>query len=167
MKIALQTINDLQGQNLILSYAIGGAMALLFHDEPVATYDLDIFCLLPETGLVVSLEPLYAALRERGWYPEAEAVLIGGVPVQFIPAYNPLVIEAVEQAEEKSFDGIPVRVLRMEYLIAIMLQTGRSKDLVRLSMLTSREAAIDEPLLRTILNRYELSVLWKNLNPNA
>lgn len=41
MKLALQTINDLEREGLVGRHAIGGAMALLFHDEPVLTYDLD------------------------------------------------------------------------------------------------------------------------------
>ena len=46
MRLALQVINDLEREGLIGRHAIGGAMALLFHDEPVVTYDLDIFCVL-------------------------------------------------------------------------------------------------------------------------
>ena len=59
MKLALQVINDLEREGLIRRPAIGGAMALLFHDEPVVTFDLDVLCLLPQSGLLVSLEPVY------------------------------------------------------------------------------------------------------------
>lgn len=69
MKLALQAINDLEREGLIGSHAIGGAMALLFHDEPVVTYDLGIFCVLPQTGLLVNLEPIYSALKARGFRP--------------------------------------------------------------------------------------------------
>ena len=166
MKLALQTINDLESAGLIRRPAIGGAMALLFHDEPVVTYDLDIFCLLPTTGLLVSLEPIYTALLARGFHAEAEAVVIGGVPVQFIPAYNALVTEALEQAVALSFDGVPVRVLTLEHLMAIMVQTNRPKDRERLAMLAGNPA-IDESRLRTILSRHELLTAWKRLNPTS
>ena len=166
MKLALQTINDLERAGLIRRPAIGGAMALLFHDEPVVTYDLDIFCLLPPAGLLVSLEPIYTALLARGFHAEAEAVVIGGVPVQFIPAYNPLVTEALEQAVALAFDGVPVRVLMLEHLMAIMVQTNRPKDRERLAMLAGNPA-IDESRLRAILSRHELLTAWKRLNPTS
>lgn len=164
MKLALQIINDLEREGLIRSPAIGGAMALLFHDEPVVTYDLDIFCLLPPAGLLVSLEPIYAALQQRGFSAEAEAVVIGGVPVQFIPAYNDLVTGSLEHAELKYFEGIPVRVLTLEYLMAIMVQTNRPKDRQRLAMLTGH-ASIDEVRLEDLLSRHRLLEAWKILNP--
>ncbi len=166
MKLALQAINDLERAGLIRRPAIGGAMALLFHDEPVVTYDLDIFCLLPTTGLLVSLEPIYTALLARGFHAEAEAVVIGGVPVQFIPAYNPLVTEALELAVALSFDGVPVRVLTLEHLMAIMVQTNRPKDRERLAMLAGNPA-IDESRLRAILARHDLLTAWKRLNPTS
>jgi len=163
MKLALQVINDLERDGLIQRPAIGEAMALLFHDEPVVTYDLDIFCLVPQSGLLVSLEPIYEALRAREFHHEAEAVVIGGVPVQFIPAYNELVTEALEQAEERIFDGVPVRVLTFEHLIAIMVQTNRPKDRQRLTMLAGN-ATIDQARLSDILTRYHLLAAWKTLN---
>lgn len=166
MKLALQAINDLEREGLIRSAAIGGAMALLFHDEPVATYDLDIFCLLPQAGLLVSLEPIYTALLARGFCAEAEAIVVGGVPVQFIPAYNPLVTEALDQALARSFDGVPVRVLTLEHLMAIMVQTNRPKDRQRLAMLTGH-VAIDDSRLRDILSRHKILAAWNLLNPGS
>jgi hypothetical protein len=165
MKLALQTINDLQQEGLIGAHAIGGAMALLFHDEPVATFDLDIFCVLPQTGALVSLGPLYSALEARGFRPEAEAVVIGGVPVQFIPTYNALVGEALERADERSFEGVPVRVFTLEHLIAIMVQTNRPKDRERLALLRGNKA-IDTTQLGGILSRHQLAEAWKRLNPH-
>jgi len=164
MKLALQAIEDLEREGLIVRAAIGGAMALLFHDEPVATFDLDIFCLLPPAGLLVTLEPIYAKLLARGFRAEAEAVVIGGVPVQFIPAYNALVTEALEHAESRTFDGVPARVLTLEHLIAIMLQTNRPKDRQRLAMLVGN-AGIDESRLHDILMRHQLLNAWETLSP--
>ena len=166
MKLALQIINDLEREGLIRRPAIGGAMALLFHAEPFATFDLDIFCLLPPAGLLVSLEPIYTALSARGFHAEAEAVVIGGVPVQFIPADNPLVTEALVQALSLTFEGVPVRVLTLEHLMAIMVQTDRPKDRQRLAMLAGNPA-IDDARLRGILSRHELLAAWKLLDPTA
>jgi hypothetical protein len=161
MKQALQVINELEQEGLIGRHAIGGAMALLFHDEPVATYDLDVFCVLPQSGLLVDLAPVYAALEARGFKAEGEAVVIGGVPVQLIPPYNALVVEALEHAEPKTFDGVPTRVIGFEYLIAIMAQTNRPKDRARLAMLAGN-ASIDTQRLDGILSRHGLTETWKS-----
>ena len=164
MKLALQTINDLEEEGLIGRHAIGGAMALLFHDEPVVTFDLDIFCVLPQTGLLLNLQPIYAALDARGFHAEAEAIVIAGVPVQLIPAYNELVEEALERATPRTFEGVPCRVLSLEHLMAIMLQTNRPKDRERLAMLSGSEA-VDKERLKDILFRHQLVEAWKRLTP--
>ena len=162
MKLALQAINDLEQEGLIGRHAIGGAMALLFHDEPVVTYDLDIFCVLPQAGPLVNLEPIYSALKARGFRPEAEAIVIGGVPVQLIPAYNDLVTEALDRAVPRTFEGVPVRVLSLEHLMAIMLQTNRPKDRERLAMLSGNET-VDMERLNDVLSRHQLVDAWNRL----
>jgi hypothetical protein len=83
MEATLSVLNDLESRGLLTRYAIGGAMALLFHTEPVATFDLDIFCLIPEAGPIGTLSPLYETLRQDGHTVEAEHVLIASIPVQF------------------------------------------------------------------------------------
>ena len=162
MEATLSVLNSLETRGLLTRYAIGGAMALLFHAEPVATFDLDIFCLIPETGLLVTMTPLYDALQKEGHTVDAEHVLIAGVPVQFIPAYNPLIVEALMEAENKNFGATSTRVLRLEHLLAIMLQTGRPKDRQRAAMLTTT-ATLDEPRLHDLLTRYGLTDQWQQI----
>lgn len=162
MKLALQTLNELEGEGLIGRWAIGGAMALLFHDEPVATYDLDIFCAIPQSGPLVSLAPIYEALRARGYRAEGEAVVIGGVPVQLLPAHNQLVQEALDLAPSHTFEGIAARVVSLEHLMAIMLQTNRPKDRERLATLASHEA-VDRNRLNEVLSRHGLVETWNRL----
>ncbi len=137
-------------------------MALLFHTEPVVTFDLDVFCLLAESGRLVSLAPIYDFLRARGDEIGAEHVRIAGIPVQFIPAYNALVTEAVEQAEDKTFGATITRVLRPEHLLAIMLQTDRPKDRERAALLAST-GAFDGGRLDAILERYGLAAAWNRI----
>ena len=71
----LQVLNDLALSGVLRRYAIGGAMGATFYVEPVLTFDLDIFVILPKTvsGLL-TLEPLYEALRNRGYTEEGERV---------------------------------------------------------------------------------------------
>ena len=72
-------------------------MAATFYAEPTLTFDLDVFVLLqPSKSGLVSLSPIYEALRARGYGEERDCVLIEGVPVQFLPAYNALVEEELD-----------------------------------------------------------------------
>ena len=161
MKRTLEVLNELEREGVFTRYAIGGAMAATFYTEPVLTFDLDVFVLLQSsaTGLV-SLAPIYDALRTRGYKEEQECILIEGVPVQFLPAYNALIEEALAQAREIDYEGVPARVVRAEHLIAICLQTGRAKDRARVAMLRE-QAHLDHELLADILNRHQLERKWK------
>jgi hypothetical protein len=161
VKRTLEVLNELENQSVFSRYAIGGAMAATFYTEPVLTFDLDVFVVLsPETGQLISLAPVYEALRARGYGEEKEAVMLEGVPVQFLPTYNALVEEALGQAREIDYDGVPARVLRAEHLIAIGLQTGRSKDRARVAMLRE-QGSLDLNLLADILKRHQLEQKWK------
>jgi hypothetical protein len=95
MEKTLQVIEAMARQGIIKAYAIGGGIAATYYIEPVLTYDLDIFFIPAKEGLDV-LEPIYDFAKERGFSTQAESILIEGFPVQFIPAYNNLVREAVE-----------------------------------------------------------------------
>ena len=161
MKRTLEVLNELEREGVFTRYVIGGAMAATFYTEPVLTFDLDVFVLLQSsaTGLV-SLAPIYDALRTRGYKEEQECILIEGVPVQFLPAYNALIEEALAQAREIDYEGVPARVVRAEHLIAICLQTGRAKDRARVAMLRE-QAHLDHELLADILNRHQLEDKWK------
>src|SRR5438067_13796611 len=102
MRRALEVLNDLEKQGFFSRYVIGGAMAATFYTEPVLTFDLDVFILLQSEsgGDLVSLDVIYQALRRRGYNAERETVSIEGVPVQFLPAYNALIEEALNDAQE-------------------------------------------------------------------
>jgi hypothetical protein len=144
MEKTLGVLNTLEQEGIIRRYAIGGAMAATFYAEPVLTLDLDVFVLLPETaGGLLTLAPI-----EVG-----ECVLIEGVPVQFLPVYNTLLEEALQEAQEIRYEETPTRVLRAEHLIVIAMQTGREKDHERVRMLTE-QAPLDREYLSAILERH-------------
>lgn len=66
MERTLQILNELERDGVMGRYAIGGAMGATFYVEPLLTFDLDVFVVLPESGAgLLTLEPLYAALRQR------------------------------------------------------------------------------------------------------
>lgn len=162
MAAALRVINDLEADEIIRRYAIGGAVALLFYSEPTLTFDLDIFCHFPSEGILLNTQPLYEWLKKRGYSPEAEYVRIEGVPVQFLPSTGPLVDEALERAVERLFGGVPTRVIDYEYLLAIMVQVGRPKDKARLQG-TLSVTPPDEAKLRDILERHNLLDMYAKM----
>ena len=161
MKHTLQVLNELEHERIFSRYAIGGAMAAIFYAEPTLTFDLDVFILLPDTsGPLVSLAPIYDALRDRGYAERAECVVIEGVPVQFLPAFNSLLEESLQEAKEMVYEDVATRVLRAEHLVAICLQTGREKDRDRVRLLRA-QTELDEVLLHEVLGRYDLGAKWK------
>jgi hypothetical protein len=160
MEKTLQVLNELESKGLIVKYAIGGAIAATFYMEPVLTYGLDVFVSLSVSAdSLVLFSPIYEYLRGKGYATEHEHVLIEGVPVQFLPAYNALVEEALEHARETSYGKTQTRVLRAEHLLAIMLQIYRPKDKTRLTQMLE-EAEIDGAYLTGILERHGLDQRW-------
>ena len=160
MEKAIAAIEDLVREAILDGYAVAGGMAAIFYVEPVLTYDLDVIVLLPtSTGVLVSLERIYRRLKEMGHIPDAEHVVIGGIPVQFLPAYNPLVEEAAHRCQVLPFGNTTVRVVSAEHLLAIMVQTGRPKDLARVELFLA-EADFDRLKLMDILSRHGLLEKW-------
>ncbi len=165
MERTLQVLNDLVRGGVVSRYAIGGAMGATFYVEPVLTFDLDVFVVLPQTrGGLLTLEPLYEALRARGYREEDECMNIEGVPVQFLPAYNALVEEALSEARETRYEATPTRVIRPEHLLAIALQTGRDKDRERVRLLRE-QARLDQHYLNGVLARHKLDDRWAQWKP--
>ena len=153
-------LNDMKADGIIEDYALGGAMAVLFYAEPTRTYDLDVFVLLPHSDeSLVVLTPVYAWLEARGFVPKAEHVVVHGVPVQLIPAYNDLVEDAIAQARQLDYDAVPVRVAPPEHLIALAFQTGGMKRRERAFQLLET-TDIDRDTLRELLSRHGIEPPW-------
>ena len=165
MERTLQVLNQLERDGVLGRYAIGGALGATFYVEPLLTFDLDVFVVLPQTaGGLLTLAPLYDVLRARGYAEESECVNIEGTPVQFLPAYNPLVEEALHEARAILYEQTPTRVLRAEHLVAICLQTGREKDRQRVRVFRE-QAELDEAALAEVLAHHQLESRWKLWTP--
>lgn len=160
MEQTLSVLNDLVREGVLLKYAIGGGIAATFYIEPVATYDLDVFVSVPvlPSGLLL-FSPIYSALKTRGFEPEGEYVHISGIAVQFLPAYNALVEEALAEARDIAVGPVPANVIRAEHLMAIMLETGRGKDLARLAQMLE-ESEFDAAVFEDLIDRHGLRRKW-------
>ena len=154
MEKALRVIEEMARLGIIKAYAIGGGIAATYYIEPVLTYDLDVFFVPAKEGLD-ELAPIYAFAHGRGYADQAEALLIEGFPVQFIPAYNDLVREAVAEAATLKYRDVEAKVVKAEFLAAIALQTGRPKDRERVVRLLEADV-IDRASLARILEVHGL-----------
>jgi hypothetical protein len=85
------------------------------------------------------------SLREHVW--------IHGVPVQFLPGDSGLWREAVEEANELDYDGIPVRAATAEHLVAMAWLAPESRRLQRAASLLQSKR-FDREKLRSILGRH-------------
>lgn len=157
MDEVLRLLNELVAEGVIGQYAIGGAIGATFYIEAFNTEDVDVFVILgPAAGsLLISLEPIYAAAKAKGAIERQEHLVIGSWPVQILPAYKPLVEEALENALAVNYFDVPTRVFGAEYLCAIALDTGRPKDFFRVSAFIEQEA-VDIPLLKVLVSKYGL-----------
>lgn len=160
MEQALQILNDLAVSRLVTRYAIGGAMAAYFYAEAVVTEDLDAFILVeqPSSGLL-TLTPIHDFLKSRGATERREHLVLAGILIQIIPAFDALVEEAVQQAVDRTVGRTPTHVMSVEHLIAIALKTGRSKDHARIALLLE-EANVNAEALTGILRRHQLIDRW-------
>jgi len=143
------------------NYAIGGAIGAVFYIEPFATQDVDVFVMMQteSSGLVATI-PGWDYLKDRGYTEtRGEAIVVEDWPVQFIPVSNALEEEAYLNATILDFEGEPVRVVLAEHLVAIMLNTGRLKDLSRVEMFLL-QAAVDREILLDIIRRHGIEKQW-------
>jgi hypothetical protein len=164
MKIeeVIRTVNQMKADGIIANYAIGRAVGATFYLEPVSTLDVDIFIEVhTEPGSsIISFDPIFFHLRDRGCARDGEYVRIGGWPVQFLPPTGPLIEEALDRAVEVDVAGTPARVFTAEYLAAIALQTGRAKDKARLLQFFET-GALDRNKFETIVEHHRLTPKWR------
>jgi hypothetical protein len=155
---ALREIQDLKVSGVVRDYAIAGGMALVFWTEPVPTYDLDVFVLLPpQASGLTSLEAVYDWARAKGFSAAQEHLIVHGVPTQIVPSPNPLCDEAISSAEELEYQGVSLRVVRPEYLVALCLEpsarTPRRRERAALLM---ELPSLNRERLSDIMKRYAL-----------
>lgn len=160
MRELAELLNEMRERGIISNYAIFGAIAQMRYTEPVATLDADVLILLRDATRLELLRPIYEFCQERGYHPEGEAIRVGNWPAQFIPAFNALTREAVEQAETADFGGTPLRVVRAVHLAVIALSTGRGKDFARILALLE-SGAVSAPEIAAVAAKHQLTNEWR------
>jgi len=146
---ALGALNELKEKGVIQDYAIGGGYAVIYHNIPYSSYDLDIFAILRSDD---DYRAIYQHFREKGNKIEDVFIYIEDTPVQILPNISPLYNEAVEQAHQIEIDGVLSKIARVEHLIVIALEAFRLKDKIRIAQLLEKA---NTDILDKILDRFD------------
>lgn len=147
---------------VIGKFAVTGGMAITYHSEPVYTLDPDVLALIPSSGGLIDLGPIYEFFKKRGAATSGEYLLIDGLKFQFIPAATPLESESLDCAITASEQEDSFRVIDIEYLIGLKLAAGRTKDLLHVQvLLDAPRRAIDFSRLEKILKSHDLFARWE------
>jgi hypothetical protein len=154
----IAAIDELKERGAIADYAISGAMAQLFWDEAIPTFDLDVLVWLGG-DVANNLDPLRKILEwaaERNYPLQNVHVVISDFPVQFVPTPDALSEEAVQNAAVLEVEGVSVRVVRPEYLIALWLVPGSGSTPRRRERAAKlkEDVQLDADLLSDLKARY-------------
>ena len=158
-------LGDMCSKGIIGKYAVGGASAVAFYSEPIATKDLDIFFLFepPQSGLILSLEPIYNYCLEKGYTYDQEFIIIGGWPVQFVESsHDALWKDALANAKTFSFDGTSIDVLPPEHLAAMWASVARPKDILKIQHFAESDV-LEAEKMRKVLNQFGLIDTWRKI----
>ena len=167
MEETLKVVNTMVEKGIIRGYAIGGGMAAAYYGEPTLTYDLDLFVYFTsEDDDLRLLEPVYKYLIDLGYEAVDEGIMIEGIMVQFLPPYNALIKDALDNAASVMYNETETKFISLEHLIAVMIQTSRPKDKLRLLNLLAimkdpdSNANPDYNELDKILSDHDLKEKW-------
>ncbi len=160
MKELAQLLNEMQATGVVENYALFGAMAQMRYTEAVATLDADVLVAVASPERMDVLAGIYEFCARRGFAVEGDAIRVGAWPVQFVPAFSPLTEEAMKHADTADFEGVPLRVVRADYLATIALSVGRAKDYARILALLESSAATRDEIGRLVA-RHGLSDAWR------
>ncbi|MFA6980534.1 MAG: hypothetical protein WC209_14525 [Ignavibacteriaceae bacterium] len=136
-------------------------MAQFYYIEPSVTYNLDLIIHISgEENNLNPLSPIYNWADENGYMTEGEHIIIEEMPVQFLLAYNELVEEALQNCVGITIFNERTFILSAEYVMAIMLQTGRITDKERLAKFFI-EAEFNKVKFFELVKRFSLEETYK------
>jgi hypothetical protein len=156
----IDILNDLENNDIVEDYVIGGATALLYYSTPHLTDDIDVFIKKKQKGLLFSLSDLYEFLKRKyKAVEEGEFLIIKGNPLQFLVPGDKITQEAFDNPNIVNVKGKKFKIFSLEYIIGIMLYLGKSKYKERLRIV-KEENQYNDKELNTILKKYNLLDKW-------
>ena len=158
---AVKELDQMLLDQVVDSYAIGGAIAASFYGEVATTEDVDVFVSFRPgaSSLLIDPSSVIQYFVAKGYSLFEDKVVIGGWPVQFLPPPSGLEEEAMERAVEMQDGDLKLRLFSREHVAAIALATGRAKDRNRLIQLRE-EGELDMREFEKIVLAHELSAAW-------
>ncbi len=159
MKTLTQLVNNMKEDGIIKNYAVFGAVAQMRYTETVVTMDADILIEVDDPNRLDVLSPVYEYCKNKGFKPEGEAIRVGEWPAQFIPAFDRLTKDAMNDADVTDLDGIAIRVVKASYLAVIALSVGRVKDFMRILALIESKS-VSEKEIQGLAQKYSLTDQW-------
>ena len=154
-------LNAMEAEGVVEKYAVCGGTAALFYAETTATFDIDLFVLIPHSGLLIDLSNIYRWAKQRGYAVEQEYLIIYGVPVQILVAGAGLEEEAVRTAATIDYDGVSVSVVQPEFLVLLYAKAGGSKRRAR--ALDLLENGADQQQIEELASRFNLQAEWQRI----
>ena len=103
-----RTIELMKTEGVVEDYALGGGMAALFYAETTPTFDVDVFVIIPQEGLLVDLAPIYRWAQNQGFEVRDEYLVLHSVPVQILVANSGLETEAIKNAKPITYEGVNI-----------------------------------------------------------
>ena len=146
-------MNRLRQEGIVRDWAVYGAVAYSFHEEPVSTRDIDIIVLADDMEYAKVFSAMSRLAKPA---PGTMDFLVGDLPVQVFPTSinSPLFEDALKQATEVDIAGEPGKVLPREHLIILPLQAFRpAKDYGKIMGLLPRA---DPRKLELLLERFDI-----------
>jgi hypothetical protein len=128
--------------------------AALIHDPSLIVLDAP----LNDGHRLDVLGPICAFCRARGYHEEGKSVRVGAWPVQFVPVFSPLTLDALNAAETADFEGVPFRVVGAAHLAVIGLSAGRAKGFAR--VLALLDGAVTREAIGRLAGEQGLSNAW-------
>lgn len=164
IKSIIAIVNQMQAEGIIGKYAMGGATAAIFYLEPRFTEDIDVFIHmeLSENGLLLGLGPIYTYLiSKHNARLKGEYVVVDEWPIQFLPPPTKLAEDALNKAIQVDVDGEPLWIFTAEHLAAIALETGRSKDKLRVNeFIEASEERFNRQRFMDLVGQFGLTDKW-------
>ncbi|RYG63720.1 hypothetical protein EON80_20650 [bacterium] len=157
-----RALNAMVAEEVVEKYAVCGGTAALFYADTLRTYDIDIFVLLEQKGFLIDIGPVYRWAESRGYEVHREHLLIHSVPVQVLDAGAGLELEAVQDANQLDYDGVPVPVVRPEYLALLYAKAGGRQRIARAVDLVET-VDFDKKLTNDLVEKYQLHAAWQKI----
>jgi hypothetical protein len=160
--VILDSLDILVKEKFITSYVIGGATALMYYSDPVATDDIDFFVTVNSTEKIIDPTPIFDRMKEMGFTVEREHLKYKNIMVQILMTGDPLTIEACNNPNVVSMEGHKVPIFGFEYVIALMVSNFQPKYAPRMFSVL-HENKYDNTKLMEILKRYKLVDKFESL----